>query len=78
MNKFNNMLDITEKKINELEKEIKKLTQNAGQWVKEKKNMKAQRKEKYIKKEKKANIYVRIMNYAEAIWRDNPEHWQNS
>lgn len=31
MNKFNNMLDITEKKINELEKEIKKLTQNAGQ-----------------------------------------------
>lgn len=78
MNKFNNMLDITEKKINELEKEIKKLTQNAGQWVKEKKNMKAQRQEKYIKKEKKANIYVRIMNYAEAIWRDNPEHWQNS
>lgn len=31
MNKFNNMLNITEKKINELEKEIKKLTQNAGQ-----------------------------------------------
>lgn len=29
--------------------------------------MKAQRQEKYIKKEKKANIYLRIMNYAEAI-----------
>lgn len=34
------MLDITEKKINELEDQIKELTQNAGQRVKEKKNKK--------------------------------------